>query len=62
MVWQWETKGWMIMNEPLWPQEACKDTGVYLQEPEAGLNVFHGPAHKTKILPGNQEADALTRV
>lgn len=47
------------MNKPLLRQEMWKDIWAYLQDPEANLAIFHGPADKVSIPPVNQEADVL---
>ena len=46
----------------LWGHDKWKDIWVHLQEPEAGLTVFHVLAYKVLTLPGNQEPDALAWV
>lgn len=56
---QWEDKGWLIMNKPLWGQERRLSC---LQEPEVVLTIFHVLAHKALTLPDNQETDAQAPV
>ena len=58
---QWEVRGWVIINKPLWGQGTQKDIWVHLLEPEA---VFTHPCPSSEgaDTPGNQETDALVQV